>query len=129
MAWWTEAGWVALGGALGALGRTGLGALVTGWLGHAAFGTFAANVIGCFLMGMGRAAVTNLDWGSPATRLLLFSGFLGAFTTFSTFEADTVSLWAQGPRALAVLYLVGSVLAGLLAFGLGWWSLGRLWGG
>lgn len=127
MAWWMDAGWVALGGAGGALGRTGLGALMTGWFGHSAWGTLAANVLGCFLMGAGRAAITHIDWGSPETRLLVFSGFLGAFTTFSTFEADTVALWTGGGRALAILYLVGSVLAGLLAFGLGWWSFAR-WG-
>lgn len=126
MAWLIQAGWVGLGGALGAISRTGLGALVASWLGHTATGTLAANILGCFLMGMGRAAITHFDWGSPEVRLLLFSGFLGAFTTFSTFGADTVALWTSGARLIAALYLVGSVLTGLLAFGLGWWLIARL---
>ena len=89
-------------------------------------GTVAANLIGCFLMGAGKAAIAHLDWGSPEVRALVFSGFLGAFTTFSTFEADAVGLWQQGERALAALYLTGSVLGGVVAFGCGWLLIERL---
>lgn len=119
------AGCVALGGALGALLRTGLGDLLVWATGQGPLGTLAANLIGCALMGAGKAAIHHVDWGSPRTRALLFSGFLGAFTTFSTFEADTAALWRDGHAALAVGYVLISVLGGLAAFALGWWITQR----
>lgn len=116
---------VASGGALGALARVGLGGLITAWLGAAPLGTLAANLLGCLCMGAARGAAELYDWGTLAQRTFLFSGFLGAFTTFSTFEADSVTLWQAGQRALGALYLVGSVLGGLAAFGLGWFLTSR----
>lgn len=116
---------VASGGALGALARVGLGGLITAWLGAAPLGTLAANLLGCLCMGAARGAAELYDWGTLAQRTFLFSGFLGAFTTFSTFEADSVTLWQAGQRALSALYLVGSVLGGLAAFGLGWFLTSR----
>lgn len=119
---WSQIAWVALGGALGALGRTGLGIWMTERFTHAQLGTLCANIIGCLVMGTAKGLVTHHDWGSPEARAFLFSGLLGAFTTFSTFEADTVTLWQTDQRLLAISYCIGSVLLGLLAFGLGWWG-------
>lgn len=116
---------VASGGALGALARVGLGTLVAAWLGVAPLGTLAANLLGCLCMGAARGAVEIYDWGTLAQRTFLFSGFLGAFTTFSTFEADSVTIWQAGYRAMSALYIVGSVLGGLAAFGLGWFITSR----
>lgn len=117
----TQIALISAGGALGALGRTGLGAWMTSRFDASHWGTLAANLIGCLIMGAAKAAVTHMDWGSAQARAFLFSGLLGAFTTFSTFEADTVALWHNGQRILAISYCVSSVLFGLLAFGLGWW--------
>lgn len=121
----TRAALIALGGALGALGRVGVGELVASRFGKAELGTLAANLIGCFLMGAGKAAIAHLGWGSPEVRALVFSGFLGAFTTFSTFEADAFGLWQQGERMLAATYLTGSVVGGVGAFVFGWWLASR----
>lgn len=118
---------VAVGGALGALGRTGLGAAVVAAVGTttvgAAAGTMAANILGCLGMGCAKAAVEVAGWGGPKLNALVFSGFLGAFTTFSTFEANTMELWSEGRRALAGLYMGGSVVGGLVAFLFGWWMV------
>lgn len=116
---------IALGGALGALARTGTGELMTWLLQRAWLGTFTANMLGCLGMGLARGAVEANDWGSPELRALVFAGFLGAFTTFSTFEADTVGLWQQGSKALAASYMIVSVLGGVGAFCLGWWWMTR----
>lgn len=116
---------IGLGGALGALARAFLGELMLLALSRVWVGTLAANFIGCLGMGLARGAVEAHGWGSPEVRLMLFAGFLGAFTTFSTFEADTVTLWQQGSRALAALYMMGSVAGGLGMFMLGWWWFTR----
>lgn len=119
---------IATGGALGALVRAGLGGLILARFGHAPLGTLAANLIGCALMGAAKGAVELHQWGSPELRALVFAGFLGALTTFSTFEADGVALWQSGQRALSIFYVTGSVLGGLASFGLGWWLVSRLGG-
>lgn len=118
-------GLVAGGGALGALGRTAGAQLVASLVGteptpSKVMGTLAVNVLGCFLMGVGRAGVEYGGWGSDRSQAFLFSGFLGAFTTFSTFEADTMLLWRDGRRVAAGLYMGGSVALGVAAFLVGW---------
>ena len=112
---------VAVGGALGALSRTGLTEIVarvsaTGDPYGGIWGTATVNVVGCFLMGLARGAFELAGWSSVRMQAFLFSGFLGAFTTFSTFEANTVTLWRSGERFYASLYMGGSVACGLAAF-------------
>lgn len=121
MSVWLKIAVVAAGGALGALSRTGMTELMTSWLGEDfPFGTMAVNLLGCLLIGMARAGVETMDWWDMSIRNFVFAGFLGAFTTFSTFEADAVTLWGAGDKWLAVAYLGGSVFLGLLAFLVGW---------
>ena len=122
---------VAAGGALGALGRTGLTALVASVESSAALsgkilGTMMVNLLGCFLMGIARAGVELVGWGTAQTHAFLFSGFLGAFTTFSTFEANTITLWRDGQRMAATIYMGGSVAGGVLAFLFGWTLLSKI---
>lgn len=126
MSVWVKAMMVASGGALGALARWGVaeGALRLGQ--HPAVGTLVANLLGCLLIGMAKAAADTWQWGSPEVRLLVFTGLLGAFTTFSTFEADGAGLWRVGERGWAIAYMVGSVGGGLALFALGWWIVNRL---
>lgn len=107
-------------GALGALSRWGLGKLVTGLLpGAFPFGTLAANVLGCLVLGV----VTGLSADAlPASvRVPLATGFLGSFTTFSTFSVESVKLAEQGAWGLFAANVVGSVVVGLVAAGVGVW--------
>ncbi|AWV89433.1 fluoride efflux transporter CrcB [Bradymonas sediminis] len=124
---WAKIGLIAAGGALGALFRTGIAEAIYARMGQDGFawGTLTVNLLGCFLIGMARAGVEIADWGSPELRTIVFAGFLGAFTTFSTFEADTVALWQTGQRAMAGVYLGVSVVGGLLSLLFGWYVVAR----
>uniref|UniRef100_A0A7V4XUS4 Fluoride-specific ion channel FluC n=1 Tax=Acidobacterium capsulatum TaxID=33075 RepID=A0A7V4XUS4_9BACT len=112
--------WVALGGALGALARYTVGVWIYERLGtRFPYGTFAINVTGCFLIGL---ALTVLDAHmdlSPAWRLAIPTGFIGAYTTFSTFEYETLRAAQQGQMGTAVLYFGSSLALGILAVWLG----------
>lgn len=107
---------VALGGALGASARYGIGLVSVRLLGPewAVAGTWVANVLGCFLIGLAIPLLT-----ADRARLVLVVGFLGAFTTFSTYSAETIALWESGRVGLAAVNAVGSVLLGLLAVAAG----------
>jgi len=110
---------VGLGGACGALARFGAGWLV-GRVVETPFpwATWAVNLVGCLLIG---AVIPLLsDWapGSNA-RLFLVVGFLGSFTTFSTYSLDTLGLLADGHVGWALLNAGGSVVLGLLCVWLG----------
>jgi CrcB protein len=112
---------VAVGGALGAVARYGL----SGWVQSVAGGTFpwgtlVVNLLGCFLLGFA-FRVLQLSAVSPALRGAVTVGFLGAFTTFSTFGLETVGLLQDGRWARAVAYVGGSVAVGLVAVLAGLW--------
>lgn len=83
------------------------------------WGTFTINALGSFLLGILLGA--SLE-GDELTRLVAFAGtgFCGAFTTFSTFSYETVVLAEEGSSPIAVLNVVGSVLAGLAMAFAGW---------
>ena len=106
---------VALGGAVGSVARYGLGALVLrqtpGW--SFPLGTFLVNVLGCFVAGLLIGLAEQHDFLTAELRLLLFTGFLGGFTTFSAFGVETVALLQRGQLATAAAYVVLSVLCGL----------------
>ncbi|MGP1253570.1 MAG: fluoride efflux transporter CrcB [Kiloniellales bacterium] len=112
---------IAAGGALGALARHFLAQQVMHLSGGGfPYGILAVNVVGCFLMGL-LIEVSALVWQpSAALRAFLAVGFLGAFTTFSTFSLDVALLYERGEIALAALYVALSVLlsVGALFFGL-----------
>lgn len=110
---------VALGGALGAVSRYGV-AVAMGRLAPGPFpaGTWAANLAGCFVIGLVVPFVLTPSTG--AARMLVVTGFLGAFTTFSTFSLDTLGMLRDGRAGLAALNAVGSVGLGLLLTAAGW---------
>jgi fluoride exporter len=111
--------WVGLGGFLGANARYLVGGWVAARLGSVfPYGTFVINVTGSFLLG---TVVGVLDFHvlSPAVRLAVAVGFIGAYTTFSTFTYETVRLIEDGSWLLAGANVLGSVLVGLLAAGAG----------
>ena len=123
---WLKVVLVGTGGALGARARWGIGELALKF-GHAApLATLCVNLLGCFLIGGAKAAIDAAGWGTPELRIFLITGVLGAFTTFSTFEADTFGLWRVDQRGWAIAYLFASVIGGLVMFVGGWWLTQRI---
>ena len=107
---------IALGGALGAVSRFLLGNGVSRALGSALpYGTFVINIVGCFAMGLLMTIIVDREMLPATWRLFLCVGFLGGFTTFSSFGYEALMLLTEG-RLLAVLaYVGGSVVLGLVA--------------
>ncbi|MEX0755373.1 MAG: fluoride efflux transporter CrcB [Actinomycetota bacterium] len=116
---------IAFAGAAGALARYGAGGLV-GRFQDGAFpwGTLIVNVSGSFLLGLLFALFTERFIVSPELRITLTVGFVGAFTTYSTFSLETLTLLEDGAHGLALLNVVASLVLGLLA-AWGGVSLGR----
>lgn len=110
---------VAAGGALGALARYGIYNLALRLEQHAALVTFSINALGSFLIGMMFVLLTEKSGLQPQLQSLLSIGFLGAFTTYSTYSLDALRLFEQGQPGTALLYLVGTMLVCLLAVWLG----------
>jgi CrcB protein len=110
---------IALGGGLGGLARWSLTLLVHPAPGRFPWATFAANVSGCLLMGVLMVVVLEVARPSRYLRPFLAVGVLGGYTTFSTFMLDVHGLVAGGQAALAATYLLGSLLAGLVAVWVG----------
>ena len=106
-----------LGGGIGTNARFWLGKQVAKFQGEVLFpwGTFIINVSGAAILGLVAAAYSHhKDQSHVNWYLLLGTGFCGGFTTFSTFSYETLALIQEGKAWIAVLYAVGSVLAGLL---------------
>ena len=116
--------WAALaaGGVLGVFARYGLAAWVSGLLGPAfPWGTMAVNLSGCLLIGVFDAWATGRGWLGPDGRLVLMTGFCGAYTTFSTLLLESSALLGDGQWLRALANYLGSGAAGLLLFRLGEW--------
>lgn len=111
---------IMLGGALGALSRFAVAQLAIGLLGKGfPYGTLIVNVVGSLLMGFLSVyflTKTNLD---PMLRMAILVGFLGAFTTFSTFSMDTLILLESGAVAKGLLNIAANVCLSLLALWVG----------
>ena len=107
---------IALGGALGAVLRFLLSTRVYAWLGRGfPYGTLAVNVLGSFLMGFLTIVLLERSMADPAWRAVILVGFLGAFTTFSTFSIETLMLLEEGEMLRAGLNVSISVIACLAA--------------
>lgn len=107
---------VALGGALGSVCRylVGLGAMRL--LGPAfPWGTLTVNVAGSFAIGLLAELIVARFGASVELRLLLITGFLGGFTTFSAFALDAVTLFERGASLAATSYLLVSIVASIAA--------------
>ncbi|WP_372624043.1 fluoride efflux transporter FluC [Falsiroseomonas sp.] len=111
---------VGLGGALGSMARHAVSVATLSLLGAGfPWGTLAVNILGSAAIGVAAGAGLQGD-----ARLLLVTGFLGGFTTFSAFSLEAGALAARAP-ALAMLYVAASVGFGLAAFALAWWLAQR----
>jgi CrcB protein len=111
---------IGIGGFLGAISRYGV-ALWIGqrWGRNFPLGTFVINVSGSFLIGLLMSLFTERFMVNPQWRLMLVVGFLGAYTTFSTFEYETGTLMKDGEWLIAMLNVLLSVIVGFIALKLG----------
>lgn len=120
---------VFVGGGLGAVGRYGL-SLWARRLAPAAWmpwGTLAANLLGCALIGLLAGLFAHVEV-SPTVRIGLTTGVLGGLTTFSTFSFETVQLAQTGRWGLAGVNLLANLIPGLALAALGAWVGHRLAG-
>ncbi len=117
---------VAAGGALGAMGRFAVNAVMFPVMGgRFPIGTLVVNVVGSILMGLFYVLIIERGVLPAEFRNLVMVGFLGAFTTFSTFSLDSLALWQNGHLALAAAYVALNLLL-CLAGTLGAITLTRL---
>ena len=111
---------VAVGGALGAMGRHGLSTFVQDrWQGAFPVGTLAVNLLGCFALGVYFTLLHEREYFSPETRLLVATGILGSLTTFSTFGHETIELMRTGAPKLALGNIGANVVLGMVGVLLG----------
>jgi CrcB protein len=107
--------WVGLGGFLGANARYLFGLWIAAHVGTSfPYGTFVINVSGSFVLGI-MMGLLDAHVLAPAVRLSLAIGFIGAYTTFSTFTYETLRLIEDGSLLLATANVLGSVVFGMLA--------------
>lgn len=112
--------YIAFGGALGAISRY----ILSTWIYNKSqqifpYGTLAVNIIGCFFLGVFYTLTLEKSVIAPQIRIMVTVGFLGAFTTFSTFSLETLNLVKENNISMALLYIGTSVILGLLAVWLG----------
>lgn len=111
---------VVLGGGIGSLMRYVVGTVITARMGgRFPLGTVFINITGSFLIGFIMTMLTERVAPHPYWRLILVVGFLGGYTTFSSFEWESLGLIRDGARWLGLLNVVGSVVVGYLAVWLG----------
>ncbi len=107
---------IALGGSLGAIARYWVDAAVTDRLGTKfPYGTFLVNVTACLILGFSLVFLDRRTELNPVWRFLIPIGFIGAYSTFSTFEWETFTTLQTGAFLMAALYLVFSIVLGLIA--------------
>ena len=111
---------IALGGAIGSVGRYLMGAWFQGMVGNPGFpwGTFLVNVIGAFLIGVAFGLSKDAPLSSQAWTLVVI-GALGGYTTFSTFALETLEQFADGRVGGGLLNAFGQLAVGLVAAYLG----------
>ena len=117
---------IGLAGLLGTVGRYALSGVIARRFGETfPTGTLVVNIIGCFLAGLLFYLLQERDLVSPTTRTVVMIGFLGGFTTFSSFGLQTFTLLRDGEFWFASLNVVGSNLLGLLMVWAGY-TLGKM---
>ncbi len=106
---------IALGGSLGSLARYWVGSTVASRMGtRFPYGTFVINITACIIIGFSLVFLDKRTQLNPAWRFLVPVGFIGAYSTFSTFEWETYSNLQTGAFLIAGLYVVLSLVLGLI---------------
>jgi fluoride exporter len=122
----TKLAWLAAAGALGTLARYGVGGVVQRALGGAfPWGTLVVNAVGCLLFGLVWALAEERMVISGETRAILLVGFMGAFTTFSTFAFETSAMLRDAEWSFAVVNVLSQNVLGIACFFAGL-ALGRI---
>jgi len=107
---------IAAGGALGSIARYWVGSAVSGRMGiRFPYGTLLVNLTACVIIGFSLTYLGRRADLSPAWRYLIPVGFIGAYSTFSTYEWETLSSMRASAFFLAALYAFGSLVLGLIA--------------
>jgi CrcB protein len=113
---------IAAGGALGSIARYWVGSTIAGRMGiRFPYGTLVVNLTACVLIGFSLTYLSRRAGINPAWRFLIPVGFIGAYSTFSTYEWETLSTLRSGAFLLAALYAAGSLILGLAAVWGGSW--------
>ena len=121
---------IAVAGAFGSVSRYALSGWAYRLFGERLpYGTLAVNVVGCFLLGLVMHVGLTTDALSREARTAISVGFLGAFTTFSTFGYETVRSIEQGAWGAAALNVALNVVVGILAVVAGFGVARQIWGG
>lgn len=111
---------ISLGAITGALSRYYVTLIITQWLGSGfPYGTMVVNISGAFAMGFFATLVSERMRISPELGLLITVGFLGSYTTFSTFELDAEQLLASNRWTLLPLYWISSAILGVVSLEVG----------
>ena len=111
---------IAIGGGLGSMLRYFLGATAAQRFGvRFPVGTLTVNILACFLIGLSAEYLNRHANLNPAWRFLIPVGFIGGFSTFSTFEWETWSDISSGAFWIGILYVAVSLVAGFVAVGVG----------
>ncbi len=115
-----ELAWIAGAGAVGTLSRFAIAAMVQNFSGSKfPWGTLTVNVVGCFLFGLVFILAEERNIIPAQVKVIVLTGFMGAFTTFSTFGFETTAFIHAGNWGYAVLNILGQNLAGIVAVTMG----------
>lgn len=107
---------IAFGGALGSMARYWVGSTIGSRMGTKfPYGTFVINITACMIIGFSLTFLAKRADLNPAWRFLVPVGFIGAYSTFSTYEWETLSTIRSGAFLLAAFYAVSSLILGLAA--------------
>ncbi|MCF7982747.1 MAG: fluoride efflux transporter CrcB [Pseudomonadales bacterium] len=118
---------IAVGGALGALSRYWVVGVISSLFERSfPFGTLVVNILGSLLIGILYVLIIEKLDVAAEWHAILMVGFIGAFTTFSTFSLETLMLLQEGRVTAALTYIFSSVGVCLLAVALGMWSTKQL---
>jgi len=107
---------VAIGGFLGAILRYGTTKLFLRMGKSAPNATIVVNLLGSFFIGL----ASHAAWLNPNWQLFFITGFLGAYTTFSTFILEAVEMMEEGNKVQSLFYMGASLIGGIILFGIGW---------
>ncbi len=118
--------WIAVGGALGAIGRFAVSSWMSDRSSFGPLGTFVVNISGAFVLGLFVGLGQNQLTFSTEISRLVATGVLGSYTTFSTLFYETFSLIEEQRGWSAFVYAAGSQLAGVLAVVVGL-GITQLW--